>query len=212
MAMLFCHYSVFFLALHLFVDFFRLISENKFTAGSKHPKGGVLVDTLIRRAKKKDSEAFCQLMDLHMQSMYKIAIAYLKNEEDAADAIQDTILTCYEKLQTLKQNRYFKTWLTRILINKCKDILSQNKRIWPMENLPETGRTSTEYSHAEWNATLSFLDEKYRIVLLLYYMEGFSVKDISQILEMKEPTVKSRLQRGRRQLADLCNPQKEETV
>ncbi len=170
------------------------------------------MDTLIRRAKKKDPEAFCRLMDLHMQSMYKIAIAYLKNEEDAADAIQDTILTCYEKLQSLKQNRYFKTWMTRILINKCKDILAQHKKVQPMETLPEASSHSVEYSHAEWNATLSFLDEKYRIVLLLYYMEGFSVRDIAEILELKEPTVKSRLQRGRRQLADLYHSQKEETV
>ena len=81
-----------------------------------------------------------------------------------------------------------------------------------METLPENGRRADGYDHVEWNATLMLLDEKYRIVLLLYYMEGFSVKDIAQILDLKEPTVKSRLQRGRRQLADIYNPQKEETV
>ena len=89
------------------------------------------MDTLIRKAKRQDADAFCQLMELHMQSMYKVAKAYLKNDEDVADAIQDTILTCYEKLQTLRQNRYFKTWMTRILINKCKDILSFNQGFNP---------------------------------------------------------------------------------
>ena len=66
---------------------------------------------LIRRAKKDDKDAFCRLMDEHLQCMYKMASAYLKNDEDVADAIQDTILSCYENLRSLKQNRYFKTWM-----------------------------------------------------------------------------------------------------
>lgn len=75
-------------------------------------------EVLIRKAKKGDKDAFCRLMDENVQSMYKIAAAYLKNDEDVADAIQDTILSCYENLKSLKQNRYFKTWMIRILINK----------------------------------------------------------------------------------------------
>ena len=54
---------------------------------------------LIRKAKKGDKDAFCRLMDENVQSMYKIAAAYLKNDEDVADAIQDTILSCYENLK-----------------------------------------------------------------------------------------------------------------
>ena len=102
--------------------------------------------------------------------------------------------------------------MTRILINKCKDILAKNQRTLPMEDLPENPSHPQGYSLAEWNATLSLLDEKYRMVLLLYYMEGFSIREIAQILDLQEPTVKSRLQRGRRQLADLYHSQKEETV
>ena len=78
---------------------------------------------LIRKAKKGDKDAFCRLMDMHVQCMYKIAISYLKNDEDVADAIQDTILSCYENLPGLRKNNYFKTWMIRILINKCKDII-----------------------------------------------------------------------------------------
>ena len=63
-------------------------------------------EVLIRKAKKGDKDAFCRLMDENVQSMYKIAAAYLKNDEDVADAIQDTILSCYENLKSLKQNRY----------------------------------------------------------------------------------------------------------
>ena len=80
-------------------------------------------EILIRKAKKGDKDAFCRLIDENVQSMYKVAAAYLKNDEDVADAIQDTILSCYENLKSLKQNRYFKTWMLRILINKCKNII-----------------------------------------------------------------------------------------
>lgn len=142
-------------------------------------------EILIRKAKKGDKDAFCRLMDEQMQSMYKIAISYVKNDEDAADAIQDTILSCYENLKSLKYNRYFKTWMIRILINKCKDILQRKNRMICTDEMPEP------------------LDEKYRMIVLLYYMEGFNTREISEILDMKESTVKSRLQRGRKQIAKM---------
>ena len=104
---------------------------------------------LIRRAKKDDKDAFCRLMDEHLQCMYKMASAYLKNDEDVADAIQDTILSCYENLRSLKQNRYFKTWMLRILINKCKDILKQKKQVTYTDQLPETPFYEEEYTAKE---------------------------------------------------------------
>ena len=93
-------------------------------------------EVLIRKAKKGDKDAFCRLMDENVQSMYKIAAAYLKNDEDVADAIQDTILSCYENLRSLRKNRYFKTWLIRILINKCKDVMQKNKLVTFMDQIP----------------------------------------------------------------------------
>ena len=160
-----------------------------------------MLDILIRKAKKGDADAFCELMELQMQSMYKVARAYLNNNEDVADAVQDTILTCFEKLQTLEHNRYFKTWMTRILINKCKDILQAKSRMMYTDNLPETPVYEEDFEALEWDNVLAPVDEKYRTVLLLYYMEGFNTREISEILNLKESTVKSRLQRGRRKVS-----------
>ena len=95
-------------------------------------------EILIRKAKKGDKDAFCRLIDENVQSMYKVAAAYLKNDEDVADAIQDTILSCYENLKSLKQNRYFKTWMIRILINKCKDMIQKKKLVTYTDQMPET--------------------------------------------------------------------------
>lgn len=169
-----------------------------------------MIEHLLRKAKKGDSDAFCHLMDMQTQSMYKIARSYLKNNEDAADAIQDTILSCYENLTNLKNNKYFQTWLTRILINKCKDILHKKKLTVYTDTVPDIPFYEDDFETTEWNQILAPLDEKYRYILLLYYMEGFNTRDISQILNMNESTVKTRLQRGRKLLAEACQHQNRE--
>ena len=95
------------------------------------------MNNLIERAKQRDAEAFTQLMQSQMQNMYKTARALLSNEEDAADAISDTILSCWEKLDQLQEPSYFRTWMTRILINKCRDLQRRSARFYPAEEVPE---------------------------------------------------------------------------
>lgn len=155
---------------------------------------------LIKRAKLGDKDAFIKLMDAQMQTMYKLAWSYLKNADDVADIVQDTILTCYEKLPALREERYFKTWMMKILINHCKNLLKKEKRVIHMETLPEEIFMEREYSNREWNQMLDSLDEKYRTILLLYYLEDFNTREISQILDMNENTVRIRLKRGRDKL------------
>ena len=160
-------------------------------------------EVLIRKAKKGDKDAFCRLMDENVQSMYKIAAAYLKNDEDVADAIQDTILSCYENLKSLKQNRYFKTWMIRILINKCKDMIQKKKLVTYTDQMPETPFHEEEYAAMEWAQVLETLDSKYRLVVLLYYMEGFSDKEIGNILKLKENTVKTKRTRAKQKIKNI---------
>ncbi len=120
------------------------------------------MEQLIRRAKRKDGEAFVELMELHMQCMYKIAWNYLQNDEEAADAVQETILSCYEKIGTLKNDSYFKTWMIRILINKCNDVLRQRQRYADAPEEYVQPYVETGYAETEWQQILNSLDEKYR--------------------------------------------------
>ncbi|MCI8835195.1 MAG: sigma-70 family RNA polymerase sigma factor [Ruminococcus sp.] len=159
------------------------------------------MDFLVKKAKKKDKTAFVALMERQKIAMYKVAKSYLRSEEDVADAIQETILTCYEKLDSLEKEQYFKTWLIRILINKCKDIQKAGCREFLPGQMPEQGGTCMALENYEFYELLKALDEKYRTVLVLYYAEGFKVREIAQILELEENTVKTRLSRGRKQLA-----------
>lgn len=157
---------------------------------------------LVTKAQKEhDADAFIELMERNRQSMLKIAMAYLSNEQDVADAMQESILTCYEKLHTLKQPQYFKTWLIRIVINECKDILRQNRELALPEEFALQGTVNSSYGDIEFMELLNSLEEKYRIVLILYYVEGFRTKEIADLLDMNEHTVKSRLVRAREKFA-----------
>ncbi len=154
---------------------------------------------LVEKARNGDKKAFDHLIRSQMENMYKTAISYLKNDEDAADAIQEAILTCYEKLDTLKTDGYFRTWLTRILINKCKDMLRKRKVYYLEDELSEIP-VEEDFSMIEWRELLYILPEEYRIAVLLYYVEGFKIREISEILDVKESTVQSRLARARGKL------------
>lgn len=155
------------------------------------------MDILVMRARKKDKDAFVKLMELNMQSMYKIAKAYLKNDDDVADVIQDTILICYERIGTLRQCKYFKTWIIRILINKCKDTLKLGKQLCCSDEIPEVPIQDMDFERMEFVELLKIVGEKYRQILLLYYLEGFNTREIAEILDLNEKTVQTRLLRGR---------------
>lgn len=158
------------------------------------------MNKLIKQAMNHENEAFVELIKENTQAMYKVARGILKNEEDVADALQETILNCYEKIDTLKEPKYFKTWLTRILINNCNDILRKSKWECSYEEQFSLAVVDENVSYGEFIQLIDSLDEKYRMIILLYYVQGFKIREISEILDIKEATVKTRLGRGRKKL------------
>mgnify|MGYP004622852229 CR=1 FL=1 len=100
-----------------------------------------------------------------------------------------------------------KTWMLRILMNKCYDLLRKKELLLTEDTVSEADAREDGYGMAEWEQVLQGLDEKYRLVMLLYYVEGFKINEISKMIDMPKGTVKSRLARGREYLADsfkLC--------
>lgn len=164
------------------------------------------MDTWIKRAKQGDPDAFTELMQSQMQNMYKAARSILSNEEDVADAISETILTCWEKMGQLREDRYFRTWMTRILINKCKDMIRKRNILFPTDETPEIEYHDSSFENMEWKEALEKLEEKYRTVIILYYVEGFKTSEIAQILDIPENTVRTRLARARKKAADDYYP------
>lgn len=168
------------------------------------------MENLVRQARDGDADAFMALIRLQKQNLYRTSRAILSNEEDAADAISETILTCWEKIKELKKDKYFYTWMTRILINKCRDILRKKEKLLLTEQLPEIGITDEGYQNVEWIEVLQLLEEKYRLIVVLYYVDGFRTTEISKILEMPVSTVCTRLAKARKILADSCCLQPEQ--
>lgn len=150
----------------------------------------------IKMAQKGDAEAFIALMEEHKHALYKTAGAILHQDEDVADAMQDTLLAAYQGITRLKKPQYFKTWLTRILINKCYDIRKKNLIYISTEQVPEQGETDQRIEELSENILMD-ISQNYRLVLNLYYAMGFSVREIAAFLKLNQNTVKTRLARGR---------------
>lgn len=157
-------------------------------------------EELVKKAKTHDKEAFSQLMKEAGKSMYKVAKAILKNDDDVADAMQETALSCWEKIETLQKEEYFKTWLMRILINHCNTIYRKKRRYILNDIMVETASEEDAYANVEWMELLQCLDKKYRTVIVLYYAEGYKVKDIANILNISESAVKERLSTARKKM------------
>lgn len=155
---------------------------------------------LVEKAVRGDTDAFLELMEANSLAMYKVARGILKNDDDVADAVQDTILSCFEKIHTLQKPEYFKTWMIRILINECNQILRHYQRVNMPGELPETPSQDQSLAEFEFKEMLDLVDEKYRVILVLYYVQGFRIQEIAELLELNENTVKTRLARARLQI------------
>lgn len=149
-----------------------------------------------------ENEQFAQAILGMEDTLYRITAAQLPQRADREDAVQETLRKAWEKRKTLREEKYLQTWVIRILLNECHTIQRRMKRTVPVYDLPavQTAKEDTGLKDA-----LTQLDEKYRMPLMLYYLEGCSVKQTAQILRLPQGTVKTRLDRGRKALKDLLN-------
>ena len=138
-----------------------------------------------------DKDEFSRRARDATQSLYRVACAYLASPPDRDDAVQEALLRAWEKRRTLREEQYFKTWLTRILIRVCVDMQRRKKRVIVSDNLPEQ------------------LEPTLRAAVVLYYLEGYDIRETASLLRVPQGTVKSRLSRARRQLQSFL---KEDTA
>lgn len=158
------------------------------------------MNTLVKRAQRGDAEAFISLMEECRMSFRRVAFGYLGNDEDVADAIQDTILDAFEHIGSLKKAEYFRTWAIRILINNCTKAYRHNKRSAGIIGDLKEECGGAGDPDAAFKELLLALPEESRTIFQLYFGEQFTTKEIAGILGMKENTVKSRIHRGKEQL------------
>ena len=138
-----------------------------------------------------------------VQTLYRVTCSQLSIEADREDAIQETLRRAWEKRNSLRNESYFRTWIIRILLNVCHDIQRERQRMIPTEAVPEPLPGSAA-SDIDLRECMLRLDERERTPILLYYLEGYDIGQIASILRIPQGTVKSRLNRGRRQLKSIC--------
>ncbi|MCD8343898.1 MAG: sigma-70 family RNA polymerase sigma factor [Oscillospiraceae bacterium] len=147
-----------------------------------------------------DKNQFTELVLESEVSMYRIAKSILVRECDCEDAMQEAVLKAYENLDSLHEERYFKTWLTRILINEARRIRKSQARLLLLE---DSAVESIGMEHNRLNERSELYDAimrlklKIRITVVLHYIEGYSVEETAKILRVPTGTVKSRLHSGR---------------
>jgi len=156
---------------------------------------------LVNQAIQGDREAFIRLIRDIENSLYNTAKSMLRKEEDVADAIQETILNAYKSVHTLREPRYFKTWLFRILINECNTMLSRRSLSTTYAEVPSEKREhSSPYDEVDMREAVDRLEESKRIVVVLHYFEDLSLRQVADALNISESAVKMRLTRARQEL------------
>lgn len=150
-------------------------------------------------------------MRRHEDRVFAICLRIMRRREAALDAVQDTFLTVFRKADQFRGDSRFSTWLYRVAVNTCYDHLRRAKRR-PADPLPDThdppdtgadDRLAAVELRPGLTAALAELQEEYRAAIVLSDVEGLSVRQVAEILGVAEGTVKSRLHRGRRELAGV---------
>lgn len=144
---------------------------------------------------------FCERVSQYRYQFYITAYAVLGNEADAEDAVCNAILNGYEHLAQLKNPKKFKAWMLTITRNEALKLCRKRMELLGDENV-ERLLPPTYDSHNELWDVVQTLKEEYRIVIVLFYYNELSLKDISGVLDISIGTVKSRLDRGRKLLKD----------
>ncbi len=135
------------------------------------------------------------------EKLYRVARSYLQGEQDCLDAVSESVLRAWQKLSTLRREEYFDTWLMRILIRECVNMQRRQRRVTPVASLPEQGESDADT--VALRDALDALPQKLRTVTVLYYMEGYGVRELARMLRVPKGTVTSRLHMARGRLREL---------
>lgn len=153
----------------------------------------------VKLAIKGNEEAFSDLINEYKDKLYLTAYAYVKNKEDALDIVSDTVYKAYISIDKLKEPKYFKSWLTRILINNAISFINKNNKVIYLEDDDLNnieGNSDNSDERLDILNAIERLDEKYRKVIILKYFDDLTISEISRVLDMPEGTVKTYLNKG----------------
>lgn len=143
--------------------------------------------------------------------LYRMAMSILWNDADAADAIQEAILTAWQKQGSLRDAARFEAWLTRILINECHSQQRRHRfRTVPIEEtLDGADEPRLEPADTALRDALRALPEKLRLPLILHHLEGYDLDEVARMLRLSEPAVRGRIYQARKRLKAMLDEEVE---
>lgn len=145
-----------------------------------------------------DTEEFAEKIVAMQDTLYRVSYSLLREKCDREDAVQECIRRAWQHRAQLRNDDYMRTWVTRILLNECYSILRKSAREFPQENLPD--RTAPPDANAMLHDTFMCLNPRLRVVMVLRFIEDYDIKSIARTLRIPEGTVKSRINRARKEL------------
>ena len=145
-----------------------------------------------------DNQEFQDRVRACERRLYATAYLLLHVTADCEDAVQEAVLRAWQRLPGLQNPQFFETWLTRIVINECKSQLRRRSRRGETELSPRLAAPVSP--EPELHAALTALKWKYRVVLTLKYIDGYTIEEIARILTLPRGTVASRLDQAKRLL------------
>lgn len=157
---------------------------------------------LAKKAMHGNVNAYGQLIEIHKVYLYRTAYLYVKNEDAALDIVSECVVKAFSSIKNMKEPQYFKTWLTKILINVSKDYFRSHREQVPYDDLPLCAPEGDVSLEEKWDlyAAIDILPEKYKNVIMLKYFDDLKVSEIAEILDLPEGSVKAYLSRGREEL------------
>ena len=144
-----------------------------------------------------DKESFVSEIESHSGMLYRVARSILRNDDDCRDALQEAALKAWEKRGTLREPTYFRTWITRILINACYDTQRKRRRLVPLDSVSDVPVPAPD---PELAMALAALPEKLRLPLVLVFSEGMTYAEAAETLRLPVATIRGRIHRGKEQL------------
>lgn len=157
---------------------------------------------LVKQAVRGNPDAYGRLIAGHQEYLYKMAFLYMGNQEDALDLVGSVVLRGYQNIHRLKHPEWFKTWLTRILINLARD--EKKKALYYVDisevQVSEVNTGISVEEKCDLEEAIRRIPDKYQVPVILKYFSGMSVKEIAYVTGNPEGTVKACLSRGRSEL------------
>ena len=175
---------------------------------------------LIEACKKNDAKAQLKLYNLYCKAMFATAVRYVKNQTLAEDVMQDAFIKAFRCIDDYRGNVPFGAWLKKILVHQCIDELKKRKLQWV--TLDEEVHQPKNEEEAVWELEacvlakkvveiINSLQDKYRLVLTLFLLEGYDHQEISEILEIPVVTSRTHLLRGKKLVMQQLKSEENET-